>query len=247
MPSHVALGPVARAAKQCQRCFKSEVEVGHLLSCGGCHSAHYCNKECQTIDWPNHKPLCKINRDTRAHVKALTASEVADSSSSVRVGPSLLDIEDALKPWRQIHRPMVVWAHSQALDLYHHPKNVDKQILVLKLTPAFTERPPRTADQAKTFHLEFAEVMSYEDAIEDWKDLPVYQPLITQLGPIQALSQRIQGQGGTGVGLVVLLIARRCVHVMPCGHPDDLTTSPQLYRPDWEERLADIFRRGIRI
>ncbi|KAJ3087821.1 hypothetical protein HK100_008226 [Physocladia obscura] len=29
-----------------------------LKACAKCRLAHYCSKECQTVDWPLHKPIC---------------------------------------------------------------------------------------------------------------------------------------------------------------------------------------------
>ncbi len=30
-----------------------------LKACSRCRKARYCNKQCQIIDWPNHKQVCK--------------------------------------------------------------------------------------------------------------------------------------------------------------------------------------------
>ncbi|KAA1474076.1 hypothetical protein DENSPDRAFT_840610 [Dentipellis sp. KUC8613] len=245
MAPTVALGAIAREAKQCQHCFRSETEAGRLLSCSACHRAHYCNKECQTADWPNHKVACKLNRQTRDRVKAESSSLSAGSSSSVGAEPNARDVEDALKPWRQIHKPVFNWAHSQALDLYHHPENVDTLILQLRLKPAFTGKPSRNADQAKLFHLEGTDVISFNDTVAVWSEKPHFRPMLGQLGSIQAQSEVVRKQGGTGVGIVLLLVGRN-IHVVPCGYPDDLTASKELYHPDWEQELANVFKNGMR-
>lgn len=39
----------------CNTCNKSDAE---LLKCGRCQSVHYCNRECQKLDWKNHKVVC---------------------------------------------------------------------------------------------------------------------------------------------------------------------------------------------
>ena len=42
----------------CKRC--PQADSSPLLWCGRCKSISYCNKECQTIDWPNHKAVCNF-------------------------------------------------------------------------------------------------------------------------------------------------------------------------------------------
>lgn len=45
-----------RGFRECTHCGASV----KLLRCAGCQSAHYCNKECQSLDWKNHKKVCAI-------------------------------------------------------------------------------------------------------------------------------------------------------------------------------------------
>ncbi|KAJ7436288.1 hypothetical protein B0H11DRAFT_2111080 [Mycena galericulata] len=43
----------------CTTCMKSASDLGRpLRHCGKCHIVSYCSKECQTQDWPKHKPTC---------------------------------------------------------------------------------------------------------------------------------------------------------------------------------------------
>ncbi|KAJ7791263.1 hypothetical protein B0H13DRAFT_2173146 [Mycena leptocephala] len=43
----------------CTTCLKSEKDLGRQLrKCGKCHIVWYCSKECQTLNWPQHKPTC---------------------------------------------------------------------------------------------------------------------------------------------------------------------------------------------
>ncbi|KAJ7119992.1 hypothetical protein C8R46DRAFT_929313 [Mycena filopes] len=43
----------------CYKCFK-EKDV-HLSRCSGsCRRISYCSPECQKVDWPQHKPFCKV-------------------------------------------------------------------------------------------------------------------------------------------------------------------------------------------
>jgi len=46
--------------KLCALCTVPDTDEGNpLLRCSGCKRAHYCCKEHQKIDWPNHRDLCK--------------------------------------------------------------------------------------------------------------------------------------------------------------------------------------------
>ncbi|KAI1456287.1 hypothetical protein F4805DRAFT_433112 [Annulohypoxylon moriforme] len=48
-----------------QKCYSCNETTDKLLKCGGCESAFYCNKECQTTGWKdkNHKRFCKVLKD----------------------------------------------------------------------------------------------------------------------------------------------------------------------------------------
>ena len=42
----------------CARCLKKGKGT-ELRRCAGCKSFSYCSKDCQRLDWPSHKQLCK--------------------------------------------------------------------------------------------------------------------------------------------------------------------------------------------
>mmetsp|Transcript_38310 Transcript_38310/g.95047 ORF Transcript_38310/g.95047 Transcript_38310/m.95047 type:complete len:452 (+) Transcript_38310:39-1394(+) len=46
--------------RSCKTCGKEPPAGCQLLSCGKCMSMWYCNKACQSIDWPQHKASCRI-------------------------------------------------------------------------------------------------------------------------------------------------------------------------------------------
>lgn len=43
--------------KTCVLCSK---KMGKARYCGGCKSVCYCDKNCQKLDWENHKNICKM-------------------------------------------------------------------------------------------------------------------------------------------------------------------------------------------
>lgn len=42
-----------------ETCFNCHAKPGKLSACSGCKKVRYCNKECQSKDWPKHKFVCK--------------------------------------------------------------------------------------------------------------------------------------------------------------------------------------------
>lgn len=49
----------------CNTCNKEEGPEVNLLRCKGCLSARYCSKECQRVDWPNHKGPCRRSNPSK--------------------------------------------------------------------------------------------------------------------------------------------------------------------------------------
>ena len=67
---------------------KTRVNAPPFHSCGACKQISYCCKECQTIDWPKHKSLCKTQRDEQ--------SNSISSLGTPSVTPILLSDDDCL-------------------------------------------------------------------------------------------------------------------------------------------------------
>ncbi|TFK88280.1 hypothetical protein K466DRAFT_77323 [Polyporus arcularius HHB13444] len=45
--------------RRCNRCFSPQTAGVRLRRCGGCSTVVYCSLECQKVQWPLHKPLCR--------------------------------------------------------------------------------------------------------------------------------------------------------------------------------------------
>lgn len=43
---------------KCKKCSQMETSAHKLSMCTRCHEAWYCNRECQTADWKEHKVTC---------------------------------------------------------------------------------------------------------------------------------------------------------------------------------------------
>jgi hypothetical protein len=52
--------PERTSLKRCGYCAKADVIDGDTLKkCSTCKAVRYCSRECQAVDWPNHKKVCK--------------------------------------------------------------------------------------------------------------------------------------------------------------------------------------------
>ena len=52
-------GPQRTALQSCNKCAKKESAIAQFKKCPQCKVAHYCGKECQRVDWKEHKAACK--------------------------------------------------------------------------------------------------------------------------------------------------------------------------------------------
>lgn len=89
-PFPVKLNLYGRCCQKCSEnivskgcCFNCRKQGGSnvtLMTCSRCHSATYCSKECQKVDWKQcHRKECKIFENTAVHSGAMNMSKVGDS------------------------------------------------------------------------------------------------------------------------------------------------------------------------
>ena len=43
--------------RKCKHCDRTDALAGHLKACA-CRDVYYCNPDCQSKDWKNHKKTC---------------------------------------------------------------------------------------------------------------------------------------------------------------------------------------------
>lgn len=50
--------------RECLNCWKTEQDI-KLYGCARCRIAKYCSTECQKEDWPKHKQVCQIFKESQ--------------------------------------------------------------------------------------------------------------------------------------------------------------------------------------
>ena len=49
---------------RCHACLNSPAAGSKLQACSRCKKGCYCNRDCQAADWPEHKTVCKVLKET---------------------------------------------------------------------------------------------------------------------------------------------------------------------------------------
>ena len=71
---------------QCDECGKIVVDRP-MLTCSACRGYHYCDKACQKLNWPKHKPVCRNQVSKTSYrvanicSKMMTAMSMADDGN----------------------------------------------------------------------------------------------------------------------------------------------------------------------
>ncbi|KZP15459.1 hypothetical protein FIBSPDRAFT_935159 [Athelia psychrophila] len=117
--------------KQCQYCFKAEHPPEFKLkSCKQCSRAHYCS------------------------LKVLSAEAASDSASLV-LDPK--PVENKLKQWLQVFRPVLDITLINALSLKTNPERCTTEMLCIEVRPTSHKDIPRYFTVEKTSSLSIAE------------------------------------------------------------------------------------------
>ncbi|KAK7043048.1 hypothetical protein VNI00_008786 [Paramarasmius palmivorus] len=100
-----------------------------LMRCSGCNQRTYCSKECQKIDWPKHKDICKLMRKPNGEAPEKSNPVIAIAR---RISQQCEDL--------------LVWVDYvliAALDLVNNPENALKEnvSIVCMTTPVSGSTP----------------------------------------------------------------------------------------------------------
>ena len=66
---------------RCHACGTSPVSGSKLQACSRCKKGWYCNRDCQAADWPQHKAVCKLLKETKDVAADLKERNMGSSSS----------------------------------------------------------------------------------------------------------------------------------------------------------------------
>jgi len=75
---------------QCDECGKVVVDRP-MLTCSACRGYHYCDRACQKLNWPKHKPVCRDQVSKSSYrvaaicSKMMTAMSMADDGTGTNM------------------------------------------------------------------------------------------------------------------------------------------------------------------
>ena len=67
---------------KCHACGAIPAPGSKLQACSRCKKGCYCNRDCQTADWPEHKAVCKMLQEVKDAGADMVAKHLASRSSS---------------------------------------------------------------------------------------------------------------------------------------------------------------------
>ena len=94
--------------RSCNCCGVIAEVTQKLLLCSACKSAQYCNKECQTKHWKQHKPICKQAREGK-------------KAAAENLGKEFVDYSDR---WRKQHTTVLSIIASISVGSQQHKTHV---------------------------------------------------------------------------------------------------------------------------
>jgi hypothetical protein len=110
---------IKREIKTQQTCTFCLKKKENLKKCSSCHSAFYCDRECQTKDWKKHKLNCicavvYLNSDDKLNTKYMTNISLNHQKSSVKVG-NFMKSEEMIK-FKDLNKPIIVKIQANEVE-----------------------------------------------------------------------------------------------------------------------------------
>ncbi|KZP10743.1 hypothetical protein FIBSPDRAFT_937856 [Athelia psychrophila] len=197
--------PPPLAHKQCQNCYKNANPPQFTLkSCQNCSIAHYCNRDCQRADWPNHKKVCKRRAEIRELIRASSAEAALDSTGQIL---DLRPAERKLKQWishiYQAYRTLLAYTLINALTLQTTPDRCMTHMLYIALKQTSHKDAPRY------FAVEELSFRSISEALQLAEPNSGIESMLEK-------SRQIRAEGGTGVAIAMIYVAEfHILHLTP--------------------------------
>jgi len=171
--------------KGCVNCDRPETPDQKLLSCSGCGRVRYCSKKCQLAHWPEHKVLCKLNRQAAQSAK----TREPDGGRAVH----------EFGRWVQLNNPVFTVALYHALELEADPDAYKTRGVVVQ----FASKPNRLN---YPMHQRYNVTGGFTEDLDT-----IIQSVPPRLAKSEELKQTLKGSRPTGL---ILLFCDRIAHVL---------------------------------
>ncbi|KAF9553405.1 hypothetical protein CPC08DRAFT_233432 [Agrocybe pediades] len=237
MMQQSSLARLAREMKQCQHCFKSDTDDKQLLACAKCKSSYYCSRDCQKGNWPEHKPLCKIIKESREVLEANPGG-----------GPSLADAYKKITKWIELSRPLLGFAALHALTLNTTPERIHTHLFCIKLESKFPldALPKKSREIRRAFRIQdtaVCRINHFRACIS-----PGYRHSLDTAFDLVKDKHHALPTGSLGFTIIAVhILAAPSTHIIMRFLPYGIGFSTQdlpPYNPDWEGELRRQVDQG---